>query len=127
MGQWRKQDLQIIGMSTIRVKQSGTNVLLLLNGVVVAEMPWQAALDVGNAFRSVGKLAEQEANPHRTIADHALLIRAGIPIGLSNHPRMIAEACKEAAWNRDLRRYMPSIKSREVFGAPRISNIMRKP
>jgi hypothetical protein len=83
-------------------------------------LPWEAALEVAQGLRAKAKQAEEEQKALGIIADHAILLRAGVPMGLTSRPDMIQEVVKEALYNRDLRRYMPSIRSKEVFGTPTI-------
>jgi len=105
----------------LRIRQNGNQVQLIYNGKCI-EMPWQAALEVAGHIKSIAKLAEAEDAHEGLILDTAIRHRAGVPMGMSNDPRIKAEAKKEAAWNRDLRRYMPvpSVASKEVFGVPTI-------
>ncbi len=113
-------------MSDIRILQNGARVLLVINGRQVEGMPWQTALQVAEALRRVGKLAEEWAQADRIADDQALLMRAGAPIGLTQQQGIRAEAEKRALHDRDLRRYLPTtplsgIDSREHFGVPKLS------
>ncbi len=113
-------------MKQVTVRQEGDRVLLLHNGRLLFSLPWQAALDLSRALYVQGKRAEEEANAIQIIFDQAILTRVGFPIGLSNRPDILAEAAREAAWNRDLRRYIrgdnaAGIANQTVFGTPRIS------
>ena len=58
------------------------------------------------------------------IADQALAMRSGFPIGFTSNPDMQREAGKEAAWNSDLRRYLPN---REVRGELYPFTVKQKP
>ncbi len=106
-------------MKSLRIRQNGTNVQIIYEGRCI-EMPWQAALEIASQMHRIAKMAEAEDKHEGLIMDTAILHRAGSPVGLSDDPRIKAEARKEAQWNRDLRRYMPapSIASKEVFGVP---------
>lgn len=112
-------------MSEIRVIQNGARVLLLIDGKRVEGMPHHAAMQLSRALAGVAKLADEWDQAERIVADQALLMRAGAPFGLSDNPKIIAEARKQAELDRDLRRYLPrpaipAIASRETFGAPTI-------
>jgi len=112
-------------MREITARQDGPKVLLILKGFsardVVAELPWNVALDVASALREKAKDAEEVAKAEGIIFDQALLIRTGAPIGLSSHPDIQAEAAREAVGNRQLRRCLPGgVKSQEQFGRPTI-------
>lgn len=113
-------------LKEVVVRQEGDRVLLLHNGALLFSLPWQAALELSRALRVQGKKAEEEANAIRIVYDQAILTRVGFPIGLSNRPDILAEAAKEAAWNKDLRRYIrgdraAGIANQTVFGTPTIS------
>ena len=110
----------------IRIQREGTRVLVVKNGVLVADLEWQAALDLGRGLTQVAHRAEEYANAEQIIFDQAILTRAGAPFGLTNNPILLAEAGKEAAWNKYLRRYMPhGIQSKGIVGTPAIC--MTKP
>lgn len=107
-------------MAQARIKQIGNKVLLAIDGKEV-QLPCEAALSLAQALREQGKLAEEyeRAENGQLITDHAILTRLGFPIGLSNHPKVQAEVAKEAAWNSDLRRYLPGgVRSEAVVGTP---------
>ncbi len=109
-------------MRELKVKQDGQRVLLGSSDKLIADMPWQAALALGKALISQAKRAEEEACASQIIYDHAILTRAGVNVGLSNHPKILQEVKKEAVYNSDLRRYMPGgVKSKEVFGTPTVT------
>lgn len=116
-------------MTTIHVPQikqfdvgwEAGRVRLLFGGRLVTEMPWEAALALAKALMHAGRRAEEFVKANAIIEDQAILIRRGIPLGLSSNPDILAEAEKEAAWNSDLRRYIPSgIESQEAVGSPTV-------
>ena len=108
-------------MNELRILTNGERVILVKDGSLVADMPWQAALELANAIYRQAKLAEELANAEEIVMDQAILMRAGAPFGLSGNADIMEEAGKEAAWNSDLRRYMPGgIRSRSVVGTPTI-------
>lgn len=99
-------------------------VCLLVNGQLVADLPAEVAERFGREMVSMARLIMNDANPQKAIADQAVFMRAGVPLGLTDNPKILAEAHKEAQYNRDLRRYMkraPGISSREVVGIPTIT------
>ena len=105
----------------INIRQQGTRVLLIKNGVLIADLPWQKALAVAQGLIVQARKAEELAKAERIIQDQALLLRAGAPFGLTTHPAILREAAKEAEHNRVLRRYLPGgIKSQEAVGTPTI-------
>jgi len=104
----------------ITATQDGANVLVVIDGRAT-EMPWNVALDVARAMYQQAKRAEEYAKAAGIVFDQALLIRSGAFFGLSDHRGIQQEAAKEAAWNRDLRRYLPGgVKSKEQFGTPAV-------
>jgi hypothetical protein len=110
-------------MSTQRVsvRREGDNILILKNGVLLIEMPYQAALGLSQALRVKAKEVEEEVCAQQIIADQALLLRAGAPFGLTGHPVILRESVKTALTDRNLRRYLPGgIASKAIVMAPRI-------
>jgi hypothetical protein len=90
------------------VIQDGERVLLVIDGRLVADLPPEAAINLGRALITKGRLAEEIVHRDRVIADQALLFRAGVGIPLIVNPALRAEAGKEAAWNSELRRALPN-------------------
>lgn len=106
----------------VAIRQEGTRVLVLKNGVCIFDMPWEAALAFADGLKAKGKKAEELAKANQIVSDQAVLMRAGAPFALTSHPAILDEARKEAATNRDLRRYTPtpSVASGERFGVPSV-------
>ena len=105
--------------NALTIRQEGQRVLLLRGGQLLADMPYEAALDVGRALMAQARKAEELARAQQIISDQALLLRIGFPVGLTNHPGVQAEAAKEAAWNTQLRRSLPGgVRSQAVVGTP---------
>lgn len=90
------------------IRQDGEKVLVLVNGQLVLTLNWDSAIHFSRAVYAVAKKAEEQAKAEQIIADQAILQRVGVPVGLVTRPDMAREALKEAAWNSDLRRYIPS-------------------
>jgi hypothetical protein len=110
-------------IDTITIRQDGTRVMLLYQGRCLCSMPWQAALDLAHAIRTQAKRAEELDRAPAIIRDQAIVTRLGLRFGLTSHPSLLREACRQAAWDRNLRRYIPSGKARgldrqSVVGAP---------
>lgn len=105
----------------VKVRQEGTTVLIINKEGKFLELPWDAALAVAKALRIQAKRAEEFAKRCQIIMDQAILMRKGIPFGLTSNPAMQQEAGKEAAHNRQLRLYMPGgVKSQECLGTPAV-------
>lgn len=110
-------------LNAVDIKSEGTKVHLLYNGRLVFSVPWDAALKIAAGLYAKAKQAEEIAKAEQIIADQAILTRAGFGIGLTNNRYMQKQALNEAAWNSDLRRYIPaSIKTKERLGTPSIIN-----
>ena len=109
----------------VNVRQEGERVLLLEGGRAILDLPWDAALELARAIHIQAKRAEELAKIEEIVRDQSILARLGIPFGLTNRIDALKEAMKEAAWNSQLRRYIPpgragGITSQAVFGAPKI-------
>lgn len=117
----------------VTVRQEGTNVVVIREGRAVFDMPWDAALQLARAIVSQAKRAEELASAERIADDQAVLLRLGVPVGLSSRRDIQEEAQERAAWDSTLRRYIPlkrakgvgGVRSQESFGTPRI--IRHKP
>lgn len=104
----------------VRVKQEGPRVHVAIDDRAFLDIGPKEALELAALLRQVAKRAEEHEKADRIIYDSAILLRAGSNFALSNHAAIIDRAKLEAAHNRDLRRYMPGIKSAEAFGLPTI-------
>lgn len=110
-------------IKTATIRQEGGRVQVIVNGKLAIDLPHDAALDLARAIHTKAKIAEEWASAQAIAHDQAILMRLGVPLGFTNHPAIIKEAQKEAAWNSELRRYIPpgrakGIESQETFGAP---------
>jgi hypothetical protein len=113
-------------LQSLTIRREGEKVLLLSGGVLIAEMPWRAADDLAAALKAKARLAEEEEKGEEIAYDSAILMRAGVPFSFSSRPDILKEAVKEAAWNCNLRRYMPGgVRSKQVFGAPTVTRHKR--
>lgn len=113
---------------SVTVRHEGPRVLVIEDGRVILDMPWEGALAVAKALHIKAKQAEEDANAEKIVGDQAILTRLGIPVGLTNRPDLLKLATNEAAWNSELRRYIPlrrakGIASQEIFGTPVIRNV----
>lgn len=108
-------------MPTARFMSEGSDVFFEIDGRTF-RVGWEKALELAGALREAARRAEEYAKANQIIADGAILLRAGFPIGLSNRPDIKAEVRKEAQHNKHLRRYMPapSIPPAETWGVPRV-------
>jgi len=113
-------------ITEISIRIDSKNIVLIPKGGTAIEMPWDAALILGKAIIHQAHKAEEIAKAEKVIGDGAFLIRSGAPFGISDNPDILKEATKEAQYNDELRKMMPSgVKSTTIFGAPTI--IQHKP
>lgn len=110
-----------MAIETVRVRQDGTRVVLIEGNGHYLVLPYQAALAVGKELISKARQAEEIAKSEGIIEEQALLLRVGAPFGLTNHPELQRIAAQEAAWNPQLRKYLPGgVKGDVQFGTPNI-------
>lgn len=111
-------DLVIPKETEFRIRQEADRVLVIVDGRCVADLDWRAADTLIAALRQKKLLAEEYAKRDQIARDSAILLRAGARMVLSARPDVKTEAATIAAHDRDLRRYMPTIRSQESFGHP---------
>lgn len=112
-------------LSNMTIRDEGDTVVLILNGKRVCDMPWEAAYQMGKGLIAKARKVEERQKHERVAADNALLLRLGIPLGLTDDKYIIKETKIEAAHNTELRKYIPhvdvGIRSKEVVGTPKLS------
>lgn len=105
------------------IKRDGINVVVIMEGKKVADLPWDAALMLSRAIRIQARRIEEEVKALGIIDDQALLIRSGAPFGLTSHPGILREAVKEAVHNPKLRKYVTGERVKmggSVVGEPTV-------
>jgi hypothetical protein len=108
-------------LHAVSVRCEGTQVVVLVGGRAVLNMPYQAAFEVARAIILKAQKAEEEAKKMQIAGDQAILQRKGIPVGFSNRMDIQQEAMKQAHYDPKLRKYLPGgVKSEEVFGTPSV-------
>jgi len=108
------------------VRRDGLDVVILIDGKMAAELPWDAALLLADAIKEQARRIEEWVKAEQIAYDEAILLRKGIPLGLTSNPVIIKEAGKLAGWDSNLRRYLPGgVRSQEAVGAPSV--IRHKP
>lgn len=111
---------KVLRPSEAKVGRDGTMVILRIGGRDIV-LPWRAADEIARALTAKAREAEEQEKAPSIARDAAILLRAGVPIGLSNDSKIRDEAGKIAAWDSDLRRYMPGgVKSQEMLGRPAV-------
>jgi len=109
----------------VKIDKDKGRVIILEEGKVVLDVPWNMALSIGRSLIKQAKIVEEHENANQIIKDQALLQRVGFPIGLTNNPAIQKESMKEAVNSRELRRALPGgIKSQSAVGTP---TVIKKP
>lgn len=108
-------------MADFTVHQEGRHVQLINNGKLVLETDWQGAMEIAKAIYTIAKRAEEYAKHAEIAYDNAILLRSGVPLGLTNHPDIQAESLSLALYDRGLRAYMPGgVQSSHIVGTPTV-------
>lgn len=111
----------------ITVRREGARVMLIQDGVLLLDLPWDQAKRLARAVRVQAAAAEARAKVNQVISDQAVFIRKRIPIALTSDPAVFKEAGNVAAHDRDLRRYCPGgIPSGVKFGVPSVTGAPAK-
>ena len=110
----------------IRVRADKGYVYLLVQGRPALELPWEAAVQLAKAIRTKAMEARENVQHDIVIADQAMLMGLGSPLGLSRNPKLLREARKDAEHllrPGHLRRKKPAggITSPEAVGMPAIA------
>lgn len=111
--------LNLLGFAAVR--HEGARTIVAFEGKCVLDLERRISDALAVALRVKARKVEEREKAEAIAMDHAILIRAGVPLGLSNSTRIQDEASKLAAWDTALRRNMPGgVRSTEVFGTPEI-------
>lgn len=122
-------DTLVRKVSKVNIRQDGLDVVLLSDGRRVLEVPWDAALQLGHAVIVQARRIEERLRAENIAFDQAILMRSGMPFGLTSNPMIIDMAKKEAAHNSLLRKNVPKaggVESQEAVGAPKIIRHRRR-
>lgn len=111
-------DIVIAKQITFATRAEGNRVLVIADGQCILDLEWNAAEQLIHGLR-ISKLKAEEFDKREHLAqDSAIMLRAGMPLVLSARQDVKDEAVKRAAFDSDLRRYMPGIPSQQKFGHP---------
>ena len=114
-------------ITQVTVRRDGLDVVLVVNGQRIIDIPWDAALMLARAMTVQAHNIEEQVKAPAIAFDQGLLMRKGIPIGLTSDPRILHEAGNEAAWNPLLRKALPGgIRTLEAVGAPSVTKHRRQ-
>lgn len=94
---------------TVNIREEGGVILMFLDGKLLFKTNYQEALEIAKGLMAVARIVEERVEAERIVFEQALLMRAKAPIGLisTQNPALMQRATLEAAWNSDLRRYLP--------------------
>lgn len=105
----------------VRIRTDGAKVFVGVNDRMFLEIGAKEAKEFVRELARAALLAEEHEQAERLIHEGAILARAGFPLTLSDHPKILDAVRSEAAWNSDLRRYMPGgVKAKELVGTPTV-------
>lgn len=107
----------------VAVKREDEDVLIEYDNKPFLLVSCAFALELSNKIIGVARTIEEEAKAEDIAFDEALLLRSGVnlPSGLTNHPGIMDEAGKEAAWNRELRRAISGgVRAKDHIGVPQV-------
>jgi hypothetical protein len=110
-------DIHIPQVKRAIVRREGRRIVLLMNGQVVADLPWDAALEFGKGIITKARDIEEEVKAEQIIPDEALLNRLGVPISLTNNPDIKKEAFKAAQYDPFLRRAITGARAKGIPSA----------
>jgi hypothetical protein len=80
----------------ITIFRTGLEFVFVLRGKEWIRCPWQAALEIAKTVNNQAAALEEIANHSRVIEDSALLLRTGLPIGITGNRKILKEAWKAA-------------------------------
>lgn len=92
----------------VAIRVEGEHVQVINDGRLTWEMPWQSALEMGQALQRAARKGEEWSKRDQLIFDQGLLHRMGIRLGIISDPGLKAEALKVAQRNDILRRNIPN-------------------
>ena len=103
------------------LRSSKDNPTRIRFGATAYDIPLSMCRPFARKLKRKVALAEHWAERERIADDGALLCRVGYPVGITDNPAIQNEIRKRAAWDKDLRRYLPGgVKSEEVIGCATI-------
>lgn len=115
------------GRFRVSVRSDGDELLIVFEPArLLVRWPHSEFGKIFGALVAQASRAEEWAEAERVARDHAILLRAGSPIGLTSNPVIQAEAKKIAEDDRDLRRWMPGgVRAKAMTSTPIIRHETR--
>lgn len=103
------------------VRAEGDRVVVLQDGQLIADLPVDAARALSKALHVKALEAEEFEKAEQIAYDQAVLLRSGVPLGLSLRKDIQREASHLASWDDGLRRYMKDKRTFATVGQPKIT------
>ncbi len=107
-------------MNKITAGMRKERVVLIIDGKTVLDLHWKHYNDVIRVIKQAAAQAEEYENANQVIDHQAVMMRAGMPLGLSDNPAILKAARQKALYDKQLRAYIPSVKHLPVVGTPRL-------
>src|SRR5262245_174042 len=108
-------------MASVTVGQDDGQVYLVQDGKVVLAVPWEAAREIARTLFTKAGEAEEQARANQIAYEQAILLRKGVPFGLTTNPAIQQEAASLAQYDDNLRRYLPGgVRAQSIVGTPTI-------
>ena len=129
---WKARDIIPHEADTIfpvRIRRIDQDILVedARSGNALFILPIEAAHRVGEAMISKARDIESEDISDELAFDQGILLRKGVPLGLTSNPRIQDEAAKIAAWDGRLRRYIRGgVRRLNHVGTPGIKKEKRE-
>jgi len=79
-------------MRVIRIVDDGSRVVVIEDGKVCLNVTWEMADQIAKSLIKHARKAEENEKALNIIGDQAFLLRAGVPLGLSNRKDIQKEA-----------------------------------
>ena len=103
----------------ISIRSAGDKVIILLNGKLIATLPWEAAKQLSEAIKIQASLSEEYANADKVALDQSMMVRAGFPFGIANLPGVKKLAKWKAQYDDKARRVpLKGVKGKGIVGTP---------
>jgi len=91
-----KADRELVCRNEIEIYRTGLEFLFVLRGQEWIRCPWTAAMKIASVVRTQVAALQELAHAEQVVEDAAILMRSGIPVGLTHNPKIIKEAWKAA-------------------------------
>ncbi len=103
----------------LTIRSVKDKVIILLDGKLIATLPWEAAKQLSEAIKVQALLSEEYANADKVALDQAMMVRAGFPFGIANNPEIQRLSAHKAQYD-DKARQVPlrGVKGKGIVGTP---------